>query len=836
MKKYFRKYEDNTNTRLIIIFTGIIIFFLILVIRLYILQIIQGEFLLNQVTGTTVKEISVSASRGNIYDRLGRPLAVNNSSFTVNFDQSVTIENINEIILSLINLLENNKEEIVDDFPISKEKPYYFLLDDNEKREKSWKIDMGLKEDLTASEAFLALREKFEISDELSDEDARKILIVRAELYKKRYSRFMPVTIAYDISQDTIGLIEENKDFFNGVYIDVEALRSYPTGVLFSHIIGYIRGITQSELETYQKYGYTQSDIVGKEGIEKAFELQLKGTDGTYYYEVDNLGRKVKEYTENSKAPTPGNDIFLTVDAELQKTAYTALEEALRDAIISRLTGQSKDYNYTPKEVLISMIKANTISIKKIMDSEEGTFQNKIKNYILTQTKTEDPETEELKSIFTKAVENGEIYQSEVLLTIIEQGIVSADETYINKIKSGAISSLQFLLDNLNSGQITPQMTNMDPSTGSVIITDVNTGGVLATVSYPSYDNNKFVNNFDSQYYTSLQNDPTTPLVNRPFTEPRAPGSTFKMITAVAGLEESTITKNTTIYDKGIFKDAGNPYARCWIYSNNKGSHGNINVAQALEVSCNYFFYDLAYRLGNSGKTNIEILNKYMKSFGLNDRTGTEIYELYDSTTTYPSNISSPEYKEYITKLRYPNTSESDLKWTEGETIRTAIGQSYNNYTIANLAKYIATLANGGTRYSLHFLDKVKSSDGNLIEEYGTNIEETLNLKESTIETVHEGMALVTSGSKGTLRSAFKNFPIKVAAKSGTAQQSSYRSDHTVFVGFVPYDEPMISIAISIPYGNDITQPAPKVAKKVIEKYLGLNNEPEKYSYNLLTE
>lgn len=835
---YFKKYNKDSNVRLLVIFIGIIVLFSILVVKLYSLQIIQGEFLQNQVTGTTTKEIEISASRGNIYDRLGRPLAVNNASFTVNFDQSETIDNINEVILKLMNLLEQNDEEILDDFPISKEKPFYFLLSDNEKREKSWKIEMGLEEDLTAEQAFIALREKFDISPELSDEDARKILIVRCELYKKRYSRFIPVTISYNVSQATIGVLEENKDVFSGVYVDVEALREYPTGELFSHIIGYIRGITQSELEEYEQYQYTQNDIIGKEGIEKAFELELRGTNGITYYEVDNLGRKVNESTEKSIDPISGNDVFLTVDTELQRVAYNALEEALKDVIISRLDGTSKDYTYTAKDVLISMIKSDNIKIKKILTSEEGTTQYNIKKYILEQSETAQEDTDEAREILTNAVETGAIYQSQILLTMIEQGLVSADESYIGKIKSGAISSLQFLIDKLNSGEITPQMTNMDPCTGSVIVTDVNTGNVLVSVSYPSYDNNRFVNNFDSEYYISLQNDPTTPLVNRPFTEPRAPGSTFKMITAVAGLEEGIITPTTTIYDKGIFTEAGTPYARCWIYSStrNSGSHGTINVSQALEVSCNYFFYDLAYRLGNSNKSNIQVLNEYMEYFGLNDRTGVEIYELYDSTTSYPKNISSPEYKEYITKLRYPNTSENDLKWTEGDTIRTAIGQSYNNYTVAILAKYVATLANGGTRYSLHFLDAIKDSQGNIVEEYTPNVESNLEIKSSTLEAVYEGMYLVTSGSSGTLRNAFKDFPVKVAAKSGTAQQSSVRSDHTFFVGFVPYDEPQISISISIPYGNDTSQPAPTVAKKIIEQYLGLNNEPEKQVYNLLTE
>lgn len=176
------------------------------------------------------------------------------------------------------------------------------------------------------------------------------------------------------------------------------------------------------------------------------------------------------------------------------------------------------------------------------------------------------------------------------------------------------------------------------------------------------------------------------------------------MITATAGLQEGIISPNTGIYDKGTFKDAGRPYARCWIGSGS-GSHGNVNVSEALEVSCNYFFYTVAYRMnkGAGDLSGINTLNKYMEAFGLNSPTGVEISELYDSMSQYPTHISSPEYKKYITQQRDADAKESDYKWSAGDTIRTAIGQSYNNYTSALMSKYVATLANGGTRYSMHF-------------------------------------------------------------------------------------------------------------------------------------
>lgn len=840
MLDFIKSLSNHTNFRLGIMLALIAGGFFVLVIKLFNLQIIMGEFLQNQITGTTIREITVPAPRGSIYDRYGRPLAINNSSFTINLDPSVSVDNLNEVLLNLTELLEKNDEEIIDNFPISKEKPYEFLFDGSVTQESRWKKDMNIAENLTAEESFEALREQFKIDEKLSDEDARKILSLRCELYKKRYSKFIPVNVAYNIKKETIGAIEEEKSQFPNVSVDVEALRVYPKDKLFSHILGYIRVITEGELSLYADKGYQQTDIIGKDGIEKAFELELNGVDGKNLVEVDSLGRRIKTIEESSVPSIAGNNVFLTVDADLQEKAYNILENQLKETIISRLTGKSKDFTYTLKQVLMSMAESNNIPIEGILSSTEGSNANAIKKFILSVDKTAESDKELAKQIFSDGIDRGSLSQNTIMLAMYELGVYQATPEEINNLKNGKITALAFFINKMNSGEITPQMTAMDPCTGSVIVNDVKTGDVLCSVTYPSYDNNRFVNNFDNSYYKKLQEDPTTPLVNRPFNEPRAPGSTFKMITATAGLEEGIIEPYTKITDKGTFKDAGKPYARCWIGSGH-GSHGSINVATALEVSCNYFFYELSYKMGNSknGKTleGIKLLNEYMKKFGLDDPTGVEIYELYKSRDEGVSNISSPEYKRYLYSLRNDEIDESELKWYDGETIRTAIGQAFNNYTAATLTKYVATLANGGTRYKMHFLDSIHSSKGELLKKEEPIVEEELNLKKDNLDIIHKGMHLVTSGERGTLRNVFKDFPVKVAAKSGTAQQSSYRSEHTVFVGFAPLEDPQISITVLIPFGNDsATAPAPNIAKKVIANYLKLDFVPQKASYNVLSK
>ncbi|MDE6356995.1 MAG: hypothetical protein K2L15_00215, partial [Eubacteriales bacterium] len=805
--------------------------------------IINGEVLSSYVKGTISKEVTLDAPRGNIYDRFGRPLAINNSSFTVNIDPSVSLEEeeLNSIILKTINLLEANNEKIVDDFPISKEKPYTFLFNDSASLEKTWKGDMNLEdnslklkpEEITAEQAFNILREKFSVDPNLSDEDARKILMVRSELYKKRYLRFLPITLAYDVSKKTIGTIEENSYEFASINIDVEATREYPEKHLFSHILGYIRGINSEELEQYQKDGfknYDMNDIVGKEGIEKAFETTLKGIDGTAYYEVDTKGKKVRENNEMTIPPVPGNDVFLTTDTNLTEVAFNALEYELSQTIKNRLLSKNKNINYSSKDILTAIVSSNNLDIKKVIASEDGSYQSILKNYIYNQDKEALNNLENAREILASGVKNNKVSQVNIVMALFEQGFITADSNYKKRVSIGNISPLQVLLDKLESGELTPQMTGLPeaPATGSVFVTDL-TGNILTSVSYPSYDNNMFVNIFNNEYYAKISQDPTNPLTNRPLTEPRAPGSIFKMIPAVAALETGLITPNTTIYDKGTFTEAGKPYARCWI-GNGHGSHGHVNLATSLEVSCNYFYYDVSYRMG------IETMNRYMEAFGLNDKTGVEIYELYDhsSIQKYPSKISSPDYKRYITALRNPDATESDLKWTAGNTIRTAIGQDFNNYTSATMTKYIATLANGGKRYSLHFLNKITDNEGNVQKEYVPNLEYEVEMSDSTLKAIRQGMYQVTSGSHGTLRAHFKDFPFKVAAKSGTAQESPKKNDHNVFTCFAPYDNPQIAITVIIPYGDDTYSPAPKIAKKIITEYFGLEKQPEKSYSNQL--
>ncbi len=406
----------------------------------------------------------------------------------------------------------------------------------------------------------------------------------------------------------------------------------------------------------------------------------------------------------------------------------------------------------------------------------------------------------------------------------MEQETLAASDEDMAAVQSGSISPLTMVLNKLKSGEFSPSDTALDPCTGSVFVTKVGTGEVLASVSYPSYDNNELVNNFNNTYYNDLLQDGNTPLVNRPLKQKKAPGSTFKMITALAGLETGAISTNTYIRDQGIYRDAGTPYARCWIYSNTGGTHGILDVATALEVSCNYFFYEVAYRMGNAkdGTTNegITTLNEYMAAFGLNTLTGLELDE-------YAPTMASPYYKERTVKTFNPDATTSQTRWTDGDTIRSAIGQSVHSYTPAQVTKYISTLANGGTLYRLHMISHLQNPDGSLYYRVDETIENVTNFQEENLQKVYQGMNQVTTGSRGTLRYSFRDFPVEVAAKTGTAEEDKTRSSHTWFVCFAPYDDPQIAITVMIPFGEGSGTPAPEVAKAIITEYLGLDYTPE---------
>ena len=369
------------------------------------------------------------------------------------------------------------------------------------------------------------------------------------------------------------------------------------------------------------------------------------------------------------------------------------------------------------------------------------------------------------KIVYHYMLEDGTINGTQICLLLYDQGILEEDDAY-ERLQAGTLGSYDFMIEKITKLEITPDMLALDPCSGSLVVTDPNNGEVLALVSYPSYDANRIQ---ESAYYASLLENASLPLYNRATMQRTAPGSTFKMITAAAGLEEGVISTDTYIMDQVTFEKV-EPHANCW----SKVGHGSIEVTDAIKESCNYFFYEVGYRLGitengtYSSEYGISRLQEYMRMFGLDRTSGIELEEIE------------------------PNMSDTD-------SVLSSIGQARNSYAPSQIARYITAVASKGDLYSLSILDKLTDPNGNLIEDYTPELLDHIEFKKSTWDAIFEGMYKVIGN--GSFYPIFSDLDLEVAGKSGTAQEDMSRPDHGLFVSFAPYDDPQVTVTVVLPFG-----------------------------------
>ena len=380
---------------------------------------------------------------------------------------------------------------------------------------------------------------------------------------------------------------------------------------------------------------------------------------------------------------------------------------------------------------------------------------------------------------------------SDVVLTIdgnIQAITEKALKDNITKISTGGFSS------------------RSDANAGAVVVMNVKTGEILAMASYPDYEPQLFVDGISNEKYKEYEK--TAALYNRAISGAYAPGSIFKMITAIAGLESGAINTNTTINDTGVYPHAHKPV--CWYYTEYGRGHGLLNVSQAIKHSCNYFFYEVGNRIG------IDVIEKYAKYFGLGRKTQVEL----------PSEATGVVASRSI-------ADSENRTWYVGETLSAAIGQSYNNFTPIQMAKYISMLANGGKDIDVTLIKTIIDSDGNQmskqdIDNYVNNKlgfnsndnSEDLNISQKNLNAILEGMKGVTSESGGTAYSTFAGFNVEVAGKTGTAQVGNKTNGW--FAGFAPYDNPEIAIVVvveNVTHGGYTAE----VARDIFAEYFGMN-------------
>ena len=390
---------------------------------------------------------------------------------------------------------------------------------------------------------------------------------------------------------------------------------------------------------------------------------------------------------------------------------------------------------------------------------------------------------------------------SDVVLTIdanLQKITEQALEANIKKIASGGFG------------------TAYDTNAGSCVVMNVKTGEILAMASYPNYDPADFVGGISTDKWNQYNTDSAKPLMNKAVQNSYAPGSIFKMVTAIAGLESGAITRTEKINDTGQYIKYGEKWP-CWYYTDYHVGHGRLNVSQAIERSCNYFFYETGDRMG------IETLAKYARYFGLGVKTGVEL----PSETS--GAMATPEYAQTV-----------GVTWTKGQTINASIGQGLDNFSPLQMAKYISMLANGGKNIDVTIVKSIIKSDGteasteeinNFVNQklgLGDNTSEDLTIHQENLDAILEGMRSVTSDTTGTAYVRFQDFGISVGGKTGSAEAGKDENQkdivHAWFAGFAPFEDPEIAVVVMVENGGHGNYTA-EVARDVMGEYFGMNTQ-----------
>lgn len=943
----FERIKENLITiftsRLIVLVLVFIGFASLLIFRVFNLQIVEGEEYLNDFLLKAEKSKEIASTRGNIFDKDGVLLAYSELAYSVKIEDvyegsnRVRNKNLNDTIYKLIGMIEKNGDHVISDFNVivNEDGEYEYTVSDIQLLRfkadvygKAFIEDLSYEQETATAEEmmeYLAGSRRYWVGDYTDPEDSKtfqpgmgytkdkvlQIVTIRYYMGLTSFQKYLGTTIASDISEKTVAVIMENLDELEGVSIEEDTARRYVDSEYFASIIGYTGKISTEELEMLNQENrevtgldedrYSLNDIVGKTGIEATMELELQGNKGSCQVFVDNVGKVIEETSRTE--PVAGNDVYLTLDHDLQVAAYDILEQNIAGILLSKIQN-IKEYipreNASTSDIIIPIYdvyfalfnngvidtahfedehageteklmlqefeayKANTFVKLREEISETRTPYNKLSKeyqvyqsnivtylsergvivdelidtkdathlawkteetislgeyleYLIAQNwidvtklnltgqysdsaeifrtltdyiiETLDVSAEYNRKLYKYMILNDVISGKQVCMVLCEQGIHNIDPEDEAMLTEGKVTAYEFMRQRIEKLEITPAQLALDPYAGSIVITDVNNGNVLALVSYPGYDNNRMVNSVDTGYYASLRLDKSRPLYNYATQQATAPGSTFKMVSAAAGLEEGVVNTTNTIACAGIFEKA-NYNSRCWIFP---GSHGLQNISDAIRNSCNHYFYEVGYRLSLSGDTfNTELglsrLAKYADMFGLSEKSGIEI-------------------------------DEAEPKVSDELPVLSAIGQGTNNFTTVGLARYVTAVANSGTCYNLTLLDKLTDHNKNELKDYQAKVRNTIDLPQSSWNAIQSGMRRAVES-----KSYYNDLGISVAGKTGTAQESASRADHALFVCYAPYENPEITVSTRIAFGY-ASDFAARTTREVLKYYYKLEDE-----------
>lgn len=503
-------------------------------------------------------------------------------------------------------------------------------------------------------------------------------------------------------------------------------------------------------------------------------------------------------------SPTPYSKLS-TVNRELVWYIYKDILRAYNIFLGSNVDTSDSYYqqwinggNLSMEEFLKYAISKNWIDMSTLTSQEYISLQESydlLVDYIFEMI---EDDTNFHKKIYSLLINNNKISGKQICLALYETGVLAEDSDY-TALKNGSISSYTYIQRMIGQKKVTPAQLALNPCSGAVVMIDPNNGDVVALVSYPSYDNNLLSGTVDAKYYSQLLLDKSKPLYNWATQSQCAPGSTFKPISAISGLENAVVSTSTNYKCTGIFEDV-TPSPRCHL----RTGHGVENVSTAIRDSCNIYFFNVAMKLATSktGSYNSDvatnILKNYAEQMGLATMSGIEIEE------------------------SQPHASDTNA-------IASVIGQGTNNFSALNLARYVATIANSGTVYNVTLVDKIVANDGSLVKDNQATVANQVQLKSSTWKAVHYGMELAYGMYTPLHRIEGKTF----AAKTGTAQERTDEPDHGLLISYYPTDKPEIATSVVIPHGYGSPK-AQELTTDVYETYFELyeNNDNIENSEN----
>ncbi len=570
-----------------------------------------------------------------------------------------------------------------------------------------------------------------------------------------------------------------NTDWQNGIY---QILKQRVAGILLSKLeadrkfdFDVVRDAAAIMVPIYDVYtALIDNSVVD---ISKMDDEEASQVERTIYAEFQKKQQEVFVLIKDRL--TGGNPpAYRDEEEQVQDYCDYICDTLLRDTlgIIKKDSVDNADTTYLAyhkkgtislKDYLNYATSQNWIDISRI--SPEGEYLDStevyqaLTDYVVDYLKTD---TAFSKLLYKYMIHEDRITGSQLCLCLYEQGFLSKEDDYYERLASGAMGSYDFLVNKIWSLEIEPADLALEPCSASCVITDIHTGEVLACVSYPGYDNNRLSNNVDTKYYARLAMDNSSPFFNKATQQQTAPGSTLKLLSTIIGMSEGIIDDNTYINCTGSF-DYVEPPINCW----NLYGHGPIEIKEAIQESCNFFFNMVGFQAGKNGDNqfsetqSLSVLQRYAGYMGLDRKTGIELSEAA------------------------PNVSDA-------YAVPSYIGQGTHLYTTTQLARYAQTLANSGTVYNLTLLEKVISPVGTVIQSFEPTVINELDVPQNVWDDIHYGMIRVVQ-----THDQFDYLGVQVAGKTGTAELDIYHPNHGLFIGYAPAYDPQYAIAIRIANG-----------------------------------